>query len=79
MDRVKKIVDAYPNYCPYCFKILRPKFVKALSVVQQYCSTCESYIDIEWDYHQEISKIVEKYSVVKDFVDVKDLRKKSEE
>ena len=79
MDRVKKIVDAYPDNCPYCFKKLKPKFVKATSAVQHYCSTCEIYIDIEWDYLHAIAKVVKKYSVVKDDTDLTDLRRKLEE
>ncbi len=79
MDRVKKIVDAYPDHCPYCFQRLKPKFVKAISTVRHYCSTCEDYIDLEWDYLHAIANIVEKYGIVSDDTNLVDLRKKLEE
>jgi hypothetical protein len=68
-EKVRKIINAHdtdPKRCPYCFRNLRAKLIKSDSSVRYYCSLCEQYIDLEWDYLHAIAKNLENYLVFKD-------------
>ena len=78
MERIKKIVEAHednPKRCPYCFRKLRPKLIKFSNVVNHYCSVCEKFIDLEWDYLHAIALKVQRYSVLKDDMSTLDFKK----
>ena len=79
MEKIKKILESYPENCPYCFKKLKTKLLKATSSVELYCSHCDNYIDEEWDYLHAIAKIVKKYSIIEDGTDIIDMRKKTKQ
>lgn len=77
LEKIRKIIKAYdiePKKCPYCFKKLKPKLSKADSSVKYYCSFCEQYVDLEWDYLHAIAIRVEKYLVIDDPSGLYDLR-----
>ncbi|TFG26248.1 MAG: hypothetical protein EU532_10225 [Promethearchaeota archaeon] len=81
LEKVKKIIEAHdskPKKCPYCFRGLRPKLLKFNSIVSYYCSVCEQFIDLEWDYLHAIAILLKKYSVLKDDFSGIDLRKSLE-
>jgi hypothetical protein len=78
MDKIRKIIAAHdeePKRCPYCFKKLKPKLFKADSTVNFYCSLCEQYIDLEFDYLYAIAKSVENYLIFKDGSQIYDFKK----
>jgi len=77
LEKIRKIIKAYdtePKKCPYCFKKLKPKLSKADSSVKYYCSFCEQYVDLLWDYLHAIAIRVEKYLVIDDPSGLYDLR-----
>ena len=63
LNEIQKIIDSYPENCPYCFKKLKYKLYKPSSTASPYCSSCENFIDLEWDYFHAIAKKVKKYMV----------------
>jgi len=78
LERVRKIISAHdstPKQCPYCFKKLKPKLIKFTNTVNYYCSVCEQFIDLEWDYLHAIAVHLKKYSVLKSDFSGMDLRK----
>ena len=78
LELIKKIIeghDSNPKKCPYCSRKLKPKLIKFSNVVNYYCSVCEQFIDLEWDYLHAIALKVEKYSILKDNKSVLDFRK----
>ncbi|MFX1394876.1 MAG: hypothetical protein ACFFAH_15050 [Promethearchaeota archaeon] len=82
LERVKKIINAYdskPKQCPYCFRKLKPKLVKFSNTVNYYCSVCQLFIDLEWDYLHAIANHVKKYSVLKSDFSGMDLRKSTKQ
>ena len=81
LEKIKNIIEAHdgdPKKCPYCFKKLKSKFSKADSSVRYYCSFCEQFVDLEWDYLHAIAILLKKYSVLKDDLSGIDLRKSLE-
>ena len=81
LEKVKKIIKAYdsnPKQCPYCFRKLKPKLLKFNNSVNYYCSVCEQFIDLEWDYLHAIAILLQKYSVLKSDFSGIDLRKSLE-
>jgi hypothetical protein len=78
LELIKNIIEAHdgnPKKCPYCFRKLKPKLVKGRNVIDQYCSVCEQYIDIDWDYLHAIALKVEKYSILNEDISGLDFRK----
>ena len=81
LEKVKKIIEAHdskPKLCPYCFRRLKPKLIKFNSTVNYYCTVCEQFIDLDWDYLHAIAILLKKYSVLKDDISGIDLRKSLE-
>jgi hypothetical protein len=77
LEKIRKIIEAFdtePKKCPYCFKKLKTKLIKADSSVRYYCSLCRQYVDLEWDYLHAIAIRTEKYLVVDDPSGLYDLR-----
>lgn len=69
LEKIKNIIEAHdgdPKKCPYCLKKLKSKFSKADSSVRYYCSFCEQFVDLEWDYLHAIAIRAEKYLVLSD-------------
>ena len=78
LEKVKKIIiahDSNPKQCPYCFRKLKPKLI---NIVNYYCSVCEQFIDLEWDYLHAIATLLKKYFVLKSDFSGIDLRKSLE-
>jgi hypothetical protein len=78
LKRIQKIIDAHnadPKLCPYCFRKVRTKLIKFTNEVNYYCSVCERFIDLDWDYLHAIAMKVEKYSILKDDISGLDFRK----
>ncbi len=76
LAKIQKIIDAYPEKCPYCFKPLMQKIYKPSSSASPYCSSCGNFIDAEWDYLHAIAQRVKNYIVLDINEDVLDFRKK---
>lgn len=76
LNKIQKIIDAYPEKCPYCFKKLKYKLFKPSSTATPYCSACENYIDLEWDYLNAIADKVKKYMVIDSDDNVLDFKNK---
>ena len=82
LEKIRKIIEAYdaePKKCPYCLRKLKPKFFKADSSVKYYCSFCEHYVDLEFDYLHAIAIRAEKYLVLNDPTGLYDLRSSKKE
>lgn len=81
LEKVKKIIEAHdsnPKQCPYCFRKLKPKLLKFSNSVNYYCTVCEQFIDLEWEYLHAIAILLQKYSVLKNDFSGIDLRKSLE-
>jgi len=79
-EKIKEIVQANPEKCPYCFRPLKPKLFKPTSEVKYHCTKCDLEIDLEWDYLHAIAKISNPYLILDDKnAKILDLRKKSEQ
>ncbi|MHA1763660.1 MAG: hypothetical protein ACTSYC_07875 [Promethearchaeota archaeon] len=75
LEKVKKIVDAFPDHCPYCFKKLKNRLYKPNSTAKPYCPSCCNFIDLEWDYLHAIAVKVKNYLVLEGDESILDFRK----